>query len=221
MLRYAEHLNGHKFVAIDIATTGNMPCFHDLVEIAAVALKPSGQIDKTIMPFQQRMQAKRKNGNYLEYAKEVDAHAANWAFERWFEKLGLKPGKGIIPVAASWQNQIPFLFDWFGNATDGTSFYYDFFHPKQARDLCTITSYWNDLGASNNEYFPFPKDYLPNYVRRFGLDWRKPETPLTRALSTAEVFEKLLDTRLNAGIQLRLDFPAQQYYDQDDPDDEE
>ena len=213
MGKIMQHLNGNRLVALEINTTGNMPFFHDLVEISAVAMTEGLEPDKTIMPFSMRMQTKRKNGNHAEYAKEVDPEDAAHMFEKWYEKLGLRGSKRIIPVAVHWQNKTPFLFDWLGNGMDGTAFYFDFFHEKQVRDLCTISAYWNDLASTNSEFYPFPKDYLSNYARRFGIDYRRPVTTLTKALTIINVFEKLADTRLNTGIQLRLDFPRSDYYD--------
>lgn len=213
-----KHLNGHRLVAIHAITSGEVPRYHDLIELGAVALGPDLKPDRSILPLQMVIQpAHPATAVHLPRARKLEIRAglapdlAAVGFCRWYDSLGLKINKRIIPVCCHWQRQWPFLIDWLCEA-DGKAFAYDHFHDRQVRDLCTLNAYWNDLAWWTNNVYPFPKDYAQNYARRLGTSWVSNPSAVARAAAYAEIYAAISKVYMPQGLPLRLETPREEEF---------
>jgi hypothetical protein len=222
-----KHLNDNIVCAIDIMTSGNLPGFHDLVEISVVPTRGL-EIDKSIMPFNMHIIPKRpenltklKGAVLKQYENHaVDPYTAMSMFEYWYEKLNLRHNKRIIPLSWAWQTKAPFLIDWCCSSDEGEPYFYDHFDKIIFRDLLVVANYWNDFAYCKSEHFPFTKQRLHFVAQKLGVPWTRPSTTLTRCFTIIETYKKFMQLKLPAGIDLPFNFPAQIDYSLDSEDSE-
>lgn len=226
-----KNLNDNILCAVDIATTGLLPFFHDVIEISIVpmhGLKP----DKTLMPFNMYIQPRRPE-NLTQPTRQLrntvlrqhlagatDPYTAMTVFEQWYERLQLRPNKRIVPLSFAWHTKAPFLMDWMCSSDDGDPYFYDHFHKIDHRDLLTIMGYWNDFAHCKSEHFPFTKQRLHFVAQKMGVQWVRPSTTLSRCFTMIESYQKLMELKLPAGIDLPFNFPMPIDYSVEDEVDE-
>lgn len=224
-----KHLNDNVLCAIDIATTGKLPGFHDLIEVSIVPTH-GFEINKKILPFNMTIMPKRPEnlGSINIRARSlvikqnttgaIDPYTAVTMFEHWYKKLELRTRKHIVPLAFAWHLQAPFLIDWFSSSDEGDIYFYDYFDRLYHRDILAVANYWNDVAYCKSEHFPFTKQRLHLLAIKMGVPWVHPSTTLSRCFTIIEIYKKLMDLKLPAGIDLPFNYPIPIDYSRDDPD---
>jgi len=190
------HLNGNKLCAIDCETTGLDSSIHEIIEIAIVVLdsfvKPTGELFH-IFKIPERPSVIDDKALRVQHLKKVDImtrgvdnFTAIEAFEDWFNTLGLRPLKTIVPIGHNYAFDRDFLRAWLGcNA-------YDTFFSSQYRDTMGVANYMNDRADFRSEQYPYPKRSLQYLCNQVQLENPAKHTALGDAVTTAEVYRRFL-----------------------------
>ena len=196
------HLNGHPVCAVDVETTGLQPGYHELVQVAILALDHTLQIDKSVIPFDilirpqhlNRIEddAKRKLHHVLPRALEsgLDQEAAIDVFESWARtRLQLTEKYRIIPLGMNLSFDMAFIRRWLG--FEHMSLYFDGRH----RDVLTVANFMNDRANHAHEQIPFAgRMGLSRLAHRMGIevDQDQLHDALYDCKIAAETYRKML-----------------------------
>lgn len=165
--------NGNILCSVCIDTTGDNPKEHDLISIAVVPLDRTFDRDKKYNPFLTTLQpintyakmdilhageyklTHRHSAKQPEY-KNAMTYGAEYttladAFEEWFDKLGLKERKRIIPLAYDWPFVSMYLKKWLSIPA------YERIFDYRYRDLLSCCTMENDNAEYNFRELPFRK----------------------------------------------------------------
>lgn len=190
------NLNGNMLAALDVETTGLVPGFHEIVQIAIV---PMGADLKPlpIRPFYHVLKPQHKERAEKESMsisglslEELEASApeaftvADW-LEEWVRDLELPFQRSLVPLAHNWAFEKGFLTDWLGFSSVGKFF---FSHP---RDTMTTALYINDCAAIRGEPVPFPTVNLPDLCKFLGIEHTKAHDAYADSLACAEAYRRL------------------------------
>lgn len=195
--------NGHLLCAVDTETSGDIPGYHDILEVAVVPLNSDIQINKEFTPFACTIQPKRVE-NYLDKATRmnrlriaeakvngIDPWRAADLFDEWFQKLRLAENKRILPLACFWPHDRAFLIDWLGIANFNHTF------DVRYRDVQTAALFMNDRSEFELEQqIPHPKTNLQYLCSQYKIERKRPHTALEDAVITAEVYRLMIKESL-------------------------
>ena len=193
-----QHLNGNLLCAIDVETTGTLPGYHDLIQVAILPLDAQIKPLKSAMPFYMELMPKRPE-NIQEGANKVHRivlaelmqraicpwKAADY-FEEWFEKLRLPFGKRISPLAQNWPFDRGFMIDWLGEKS-----FADFIDSRY-RDTMTAALFENDRADFKNEKVPYPKVNLTYICSQLGVVNERAHDALQDCIATAESYRRMI-----------------------------
>lgn len=209
-----KHINHNKLCTIAFKTTGPIPGFHDLIELAVIPMSGFG-MDKNLMPFNMRMQPQRPQNAKLSKNQLAEYMMARppWdvvsIFERWYARLDLRTRKRIIPIGFDLHTLWPFLMDIFMWSDTGENFAEDFFDFSQARSLETLSHTWNDAAWRLNEPYPFQK-HNPTYVAyRLGHLYEQNRDALQTARLYGEIWKRYCKVKMPAGVPLEINYPSE------------
>jgi len=192
------HLNGNLLCSIDVETTGLIPGFHDIIEVAILPLNSDFTPRKDILPFNVLIKPKRLDNidpkamsvnklDLLQIMREgFDPYFAAELFDKWVEKLKLPLGKQIAPLAQNWPFDREFISDWLGKEGFNLSFFYG------VRDLKVAANFINDCFDFRAEPPPFPKQNLSFLCNLLGVQNSRAHRALEDAAATAECYKKLV-----------------------------
>lgn len=198
------HLNGNLLAAVDVETTGTIPGYHEVVQVAIVPLGPDlaplPEVNPFYMPIAPEFPERADGG-----AKEV--HGLNLAelqrtalsrqrvadlLDDWFLELDLPIDRRLIPLAHNWAFESAFLSAWLGPAHKERLFRY------LARDTMTLALAINDKVAFRGGYVPFNRVSLRHLCKQFGIHNLKPHDALHDCLAEAEVYRHLMSMDFDA-----------------------
>lgn len=195
------HLNGNIMCAIDIETSGLVPGFHDIWQIAIIPVAPNLEVNKQLRYFTAKMQLRRPQNVDPQAMSQnqiadvtnngSDSDRVEERLREWFESLPLLPGKRIVPLGHNYANHDrPFIMDWLG----GPASYQEFFRSDH-RDTMTFALMLNDVADWHNEKIPFPKWGLNYLCRYLGFPQEGAHDAIMDALTTIEVYRKMMRYR--------------------------
>lgn len=202
-----QHWNGNQLCVIDTETTGLDPYWHEMIQIAIVALDSEIKPRRDVLPFyieiipehperadKKAMEINRKT--FTEIAQRGhDPEKAKDLLEEWIKKLGLpttKYGspKRIIPLGQNYAFDMGFIKQWLG-----VSLYNDYFDYHYVDTMITA-HFLNDRAAVHAEKIPFSKTGLQWLARTLGVQRERSHDALQDCLTTADVYRLMLNQGL-------------------------
>lgn len=196
------HLNGNLLAAIDVETTGFIAGYHDLIQVAVLALGANLEPLKTVTPFYLNLTPKRPENidrqamqiNRLDFTEivknSIDPDVAADMFDEWFERLDLgmagSKHKKIMPLWSNGGFDKGFLVDWLGK-----EHYEHYFHFHE-RDTQSLALSINDRYDFHVEPVPFPKVGLGYLASCFNIVNEKAHDALADCVTTARVYKEII-----------------------------
>ncbi len=197
------HTNGHLLCAVDVETTGLIPGFNDLIQVAIVPLDANIKPIKSVLPFYVNMKPhypenidsgllKSGKVRVMEIIKSgVDPETGADFLEEWFEKLNLpitlNEHKRIMPLWTNGSFDKDFLREWLGR-----EHYENYFHFHE-RDTQAVGLFLNDRYDHKAEAkLPFSRVGLTNMCEELGVVNDMAHDALQDCLATAELYRALL-----------------------------
>lgn len=192
------HYNGNLPCAVDILTTGSNVDINDLVHVVVLPLNADYTLNHNLPFFEIQMKPEHpqlrkhptvrlsleKYGQYL--SNGLDPQTAADIFCTWFDSIGLKPGKTIVPVAHNYYLDRLFLEKWLGPV--------NYAHRFNAfyRDTLHALTYVDDVCDISARTIPFPKMGLNSLCRRLGIQHNRLSGPIENARVHAEAYRQIL-----------------------------
>jgi DNA polymerase III epsilon subunit-like protein len=198
MIKSLIHLNGNILCAVDVETTGFVPGYNDIWQIAVLPLDNNIKPAKGILPFYLDMKIKRPDNvepaaiklNRTDFwqrqVRAVDPWTAADMFDEWFVKLGLPMRKSICPLASNWPFDRSFIVDWLGHET-----FNQLFSPWY-RDTMVCALHHNDIADHRGNRIEYPKVGLGTLCGRLKVKNQKAHDALQDCIATAEVYRRLI-----------------------------
>lgn len=191
------NLNGELLCAVDTETTGLVPGFHEIIQIAVVPLNSEIEQYPGLKPFYiniapdhpERMAgAEGVHGITLEDLQKygVSQDESVEMFYKWYEALQLPFCKRLVPLAHNWAFERGFLLQWLG--LDAFSDLWSG-HP---RDTLVLASILNDLAAWHGKDCPFNRLNLSSVCKVMGVDLLDAHDALGDCLATAALYRNMI-----------------------------
>lgn len=193
-----KNLNGDILCAIDVETTGFVPGYNDIWQIAILPLGPDIQSNKKLMPFYMDIALKRPETvnpkavklTRIDFARRMqraqDAFIVADQLDEWFERLHLPAYKKICPLAQNWPFDREFVKEWLGDET-----FFQLFSPRY-RDTMSTALFMNDCAEFSGDIFPYPKVNLPYLGSQLKVANAKAHDALQDCLQTAEIYRRMV-----------------------------
>lgn len=192
------NLNGELLCAVDTETTGLVPGYHEIIQLAVVPLNSEIEQYPGIRPFyaniapdhpeRARSGAEAVHGismdDLLTHGLSQDEAAEQ--FYKWYESLELPFCKRLVPLAHNWAFERSFLLPFFGLEAF-TELWSG--HP---RDTLVFASILNDLAAWHGKDCPFNRLNLTNVCKIMGVELLDAHDALADCLATAAVYRNML-----------------------------
>jgi DNA polymerase III epsilon subunit-like protein len=194
------HLNGNLLCAVDVETTGRVPGYHEIIQIAIQPLNSKIEPLEGVVPFihyikpdhEDRVDPRATAVHRISIDWLLTNAPDRWTVEElledWFEKLDLPHTKNMVPLAQNWQYEAGFLKEWLG-----VEQFHHFFHPY-ARDTMLTAIFINDLHYMHGRTIPFKWVNLTSLCRKFNVINTNPHDALADARAEAEVYKSMLTT---------------------------
>lgn len=195
------HLNGNLLCAIDTETTGLIPGYHDIIQIAILPLTPDYRPNTREFPaFNLKLKPRRPENASPEAMRVnrrkiadcinhgMDPDTAVDRLQEWFEKLRLAPNKRIVPLGANYANHDkPFIVDWVGGYLN-----YNALFRNDDRDVQRAANFINDACDWHSVKIPFPKTKVSYLCSLLSVENMAAHDAMSDCLATAEIYRKLM-----------------------------
>lgn len=193
-----QHLNENLLCAVRCELTGNDPERHELLEVAVVPLNHKLEIHSEIPLF--NMMIRPENINEIDYDKcrvprnrianailtAVTADKAADFFIKWYQSIGQKERKRIIPLAHGWPKQRSMFIKWLG---------YDVFQDifsEDYRDTLICAHYVNDKQCVQAEKCVFNKQLFSWIAKQLNVNIIDHFSALAECEALPKVYKGLL-----------------------------
>jgi DNA polymerase III epsilon subunit-like protein len=193
-----QHLNENLLCSVKCELTGPDPLRHELIEVAVLPLNHMLQIHPDIPPFNMRLRPQNKEE--IDYracrlSRSEVADAILRAFDRdkvadlfvnWYQSIGQKERKRIIPLAHGWPKERMLFVNWLG---------YDIFSDlfsEDYRDTLIAAHYINDRQCVKAEPCVFNKQNLSWLAKKLNVEQLYNGTAMSDCLTIAEVYKRQL-----------------------------
>lgn len=192
------HLNGQLLCAVDVETTGLIPGFHDLVQIAVLPLDSEINPLADVIPFYMTMKPIRPENidwsttsvTKLDLAnimlKAPDSYDAAHMFVEWFEDLNLPLKKRIAPLASNWIFDSGFIKEWLGPTDFESRFHFHY------RDTQPVALFMNDRADKHQSKLPFSRVSVKSLGNHFDIVNLQAHDALQDCVTTAEIYKRML-----------------------------
>lgn len=199
------HLNGDILCVIDCETSGEIPGFHDILQICVLPLDYKLDPWEDMVPFYTMIQPKRAEnfGKRSQWNDEeaktrtkkmmvdaqvngIEPYRAADLFDEWVVRLGLAYNKRIAPLAQNWAFDREFVIDWLGREA-----FKQYFDPRY-RDTMCCASYDNDRADMRIEPLPYNKVNLAWLCKTLKVENSRAHDALADCVATAKVYKAMV-----------------------------
>lgn len=194
------YLNGNIMCAIDTETTGLMPGYHEIIQIAVQPLDANLEPAQGLKPFYhniapdypERAQLGADSVHGIDVSKLQETALPQWRvadlFDEWFQALDLPLNKSIVPLAHNWAFEAGFLKSWLGLECVNMMF-----HPHP-RDSMLLAIAINDRALMRGDPIVFKTVSLVAMCKQLGINMLRAHDALSDSLAGAKVYQALMRT---------------------------
>lgn len=190
-------MNGNILSVVDTETTGLIPGYHEIVQIAIVPLNSDFDPLPGVSPFYMNIKpdfpdradpiAMRVNGLKLDVLKKCpDRWQVADALNDWFNELNLPMYKKLIYLTQNAPFDIPFLRFWLGEKG------FDQFFHRRGRDTMFTANAINDRASYRCQEIPFPTTSLESICNKFGICNDGAHDALSDCLRTGKAYREMM-----------------------------
>lgn len=192
------HFNANLLCAVDIETTGRMPGYHEILQIAILPLDSKIEPLEGVTPFYmtiapehpERVEKEALNIHHLNVSEIARNSLDPWRvadlFNEWFQNLQLPLRKSLVPLAHNWVFEAGFLRAWLGLES-----FNQFFHPHP-RDTMLMAIAANDRAYMRGDKLPYPLVSLTAMCKYLNIENYQAHDALNDAIATSKVYQALL-----------------------------
>lgn len=191
-------LNENLLAVLDLETTGLMPGYHDVVQIAVLPLEPiTLEPHPKYRPFYQNIQprnphraepkAMEVNGLDMDELMQCPtAEQVEDALITWFAGLQLPVGKRIVTLCQNSPFDLGFMRAWLG--IEG----FESIFSRRGRDTMYLASGIIDSEQFRGFQAPFNEVGLKQLCKHFGISLDNHHDAMADCIATAAVYRELL-----------------------------
>lgn len=211
------NFKNNKVAVVYIDTNGKDPKAHEVTSFTVLPLNNFAP-DPDILPFTVEICPEKQGnlsiGKYIHLQKYgLNKYDVIDLFDAWFRKFKFQPTRRFMALAWDWPFVRSFLQEWF-MSVDDLPVFYDYFSHK-FRDILCITQFLNDVAENNSYPPPFLQANPWEMMNRLGVQHKNNVTPLDRAFSILEAYNKLASMHLPGGIDIQIPYPDAVNYEPD------
>ncbi len=200
MTKGMQHLNGNLLVAVDVETTGLIPGYNEIYQVAILPLDSTIKPCRVTIPYYldlaitrpENMDKKAIKMNKIDFAKRqqraIDSFTAADMLDEWFDQLKLPIYKRLCPLAQNFPFDRSFLIEWLGIAS-----YEHLFSPLY-RDTLVNTLFHSDLSDFRGDKIKFVQHNLQYLCQKMDIKNLKAHDALQDCIAKEEVYRRLLLT---------------------------
>jgi DNA polymerase III epsilon subunit-like protein len=191
-------LNYNLLASVDVETTGRMPGYHEIIQIAVQPLDSDFEPLAGVTPFYMNIapefperaekEATVVHGLNLKELQETAMPASKVIdiFGEWFHALDLPFRKNIVMLAHNHSFEVGFLKAWLG-----VNLYDEYFNPL-IRDSMGLAIGLNDRAYCRSEEPLFTSYGLTALCKQFGIENLHSHDALADALAEAKIYKILM-----------------------------
>ena len=180
------------FGSVDVETTGTLPGYHEIVQIAIVPY--SNTFERVGTPFcslvhpefPDRADPTAQQIHGLDLTDAPEASVVRDRLCDWIVSLDMPIGTKLIPLAHNWPFEFSFLRTFLGFDLFNEVWHY---HP---RDAMTFAIALNDVYTLKGQKKPFARVSLKDLCAQFGVVNEKPHDALADSIAEAELYKRML-----------------------------
>lgn len=193
------NLNGELLCAVDVETTGLVPGYHEIIQIAVVPLNSELEPNPELRPFYMNIAPdfpeRGKSGAEGVHGITTESLLGNVSqeesadlFDQWFVRLELPYRKRLVPLAHNWAFERSFLLPWLGLQT------FSELWSGHPRDTLIFGAMLNDVAIWAGKEAPFPQLSLTYMCNKMGVRLIDAHDALPDCLATAALYRELIRT---------------------------
>lgn len=194
------HFNYNVLASYDVETTGEVPGYHEICQVAIVPLdsnlepmkvSPFNMMIRPDHPERAQKDAMRCHGiSMAQLENHPDKAQVADCLHEWFRALKLPFDKRFIALTQNGQFDVPHMKAWLGERS-----YHDYF-CFNGRDTMQFALSLNDAAAWKNQPIPFNGVGLKSLAERLGVVLDNHHDALADSLATARVYREMLRMQL-------------------------
>jgi DNA polymerase III epsilon subunit-like protein len=191
-------MRGHIFCAVDVETTGRVPGYNEIIQLAIVPLNEELDVNRDLPSFNGLMcpdyperWSSKAEGVHGISREMLETHGLSQdqmfdKFDEYFNRLELPENKRITPLAHNWAFEKVFLQHWMGFDT------FDEYFQSTARDTFLLANSINDMCAWQGKDQYFGRTNLTDMCKKLGVTLTNAHDALADCEATIEVYRKLI-----------------------------
>jgi hypothetical protein len=191
-----KHFNSNLLCTVTATLTGPRHIENDIVDICICPVNHDFTVSADFPIFYGILEPRRdgvldtgycprnKYEELMKYAQ--NPYDVSDQLVRWFDKIKLREGKKIMPLAYNWPVLSKFLLDWLGEL----DFEYVFDH--QYRDLLSMATFLNDRKVWNFQLAAYPKTKLSYLASQCKVQYKKHDPVTQEGLAIMQIYKQML-----------------------------